>query len=127
MKSGGWGFTMPEVVISMAIVAGGMAVLLTTFSMAAKAIYTARNEFYAMNQAREQVELRRLLVYRHPLLNVGTYSTNAGLYNATLVISQLTGVRTNEKQVEARVTYTNYVTRSTATAVYYTIMCDSLH
>jgi prepilin-type N-terminal cleavage/methylation domain-containing protein len=118
------GFTIPEVVISMAILAGGLAVLMTTFTMAAKAIYSARNEFLAMNYAREQIEMRRLLVYRHPLLNVGTYTTNAGLYDATLVISNL---RTNEKQVEVRVLYTNYVTRSMSTASYFTIMSDAIH
>lgn len=118
------GFTLSEVLIAAVILGGGLSIFMTTFNMAAKSIYNARNQTIAMNQAREPVEQRRILKYGNPLLNVGTYTVTGFQYRATVVIS--TG-RTNEKTIVSSVIWTNYMTRAASTTRYATIVCHALH
>ena len=118
------GFTMPEVVIAAVIQASGLAIFMTAFSFAAKCVFDARNQMMAMNYAREQVENRRVYLFRDPNLNIGTYNVTSSLYNATLTVST---VRTNEKSVAVAVIWTNYALRAACTARYETIICDAVH
>ena len=118
------GFTLLEMVFASAILVAGLAILLTAFSFAGKAVYNSRNQVQALNFAREQLELRRRYVFRDSNLNVGTYAITSSLYKATVVISS---IDTKQKNLTVNVAWTNYALRASVTTSYSTIIADAIH
>ena len=115
---------MPEVVFSAVLLALCLAVFMRTYTISGKAIHTARNQSAAVNFARREMEERRNLHFRDPLLNAGTSTATDALYRATIVVAT---VQTNIKSLTVSVPWTNFNGTATHTARFSTLICDAIH
>lgn len=113
-----------EVVFATAILVGGLAIFMTAFSFAGKAVYNSRNQIQALNFAREQMEMRRRFTFRDTNLNVGVYTVTSALYRATV---QVSSINSKEKSLAVSVVWTNYALKANSTTRYETIIVDAIH
>jgi type II secretory pathway pseudopilin PulG len=127
------GFTLVEAVLSVMILGIALGACVFSFNMAMNMSGASRNQMFALNAARAQLEYLRTLSYANSALNVGTYGINtnnasSGYYTNywgkyTVTANGYPGV----KDITVAICYQNYPRDNISTNTLTTSVSKTLH
>lgn len=114
------GFTLPEVLLAAAIVAGALAGLGAAFMLSQRSAAVARRQVAAVHEARGALEQLASSDFYGAPLTVGRHMLSNGYYDVTSVDSRTKNVEVRVRWLSPRGT-TNWVvlTTSVSSAVHY--------
>ena len=118
------GFTLFEMMVSLAILTVGMAGATTAISMGMEIIYAARNKQMALHEARRQVERVRTLDFASAELTDGKYALYQSAYGGRIRVRDRTATR---KDVNVRVNYDLRKKKKGGKVVLVTSITEPLH